>query len=54
MAEVADYFMLLTRCKGGRVIAEGYMCNHCGKDPDDKCGKPDPARVGWDEDIWLT
>jgi len=25
--------MGLVRCPGGRLIRDGYMCSHCGKDP---------------------
>ncbi len=42
--DVADKLAILSafgpftkRCKGGRLIADGYMCIHCGADPDHEC-----------------
>jgi hypothetical protein len=41
---------ILVRCPGGRLIRDGYMCGHCGKDPSEviekdgkryrSCGSP--------------
>lgn len=37
-AVVADRFMNLTRCLGGRTIASGLICPHCDShDPDNEC-----------------
>lgn len=36
-----------TRCPGGRLVTQGYVCAHCGHDytDDGKCKKPRrPAR----------
>lgn len=38
---LADMYLLLTRCKGGRVLVQGYCCPWCGSvDPGEECGKP--------------
>lgn len=39
-AALAETYMVLTRCVGGRVVNDGYMCNWCGNDPSEKCGNP--------------
>jgi hypothetical protein len=51
---------LLVRCPGGRLIRDGYMCGHCGKDPTEvierkgkryrSCGAP-AAQVIASEDL---
>ena len=45
--EYALSWMNFERCPGGRVILDGYMCAHCGKDPGfGKCGKPKRRKKG--------
>ncbi len=29
MARIADSFMDLRSCRGGRIVAEGLVCPHC-------------------------
>lgn len=38
LAFLADAYMLLDRCQGGRYIRQGYQCAHCGSEsPKEKC-----------------
>lgn len=38
---LADMYLNLTRCKGGRILNQGYCCPWCGStDPQEDCGKP--------------
>lgn len=49
-ANMGDAAAILTRCPGGRLIRDGYVCGHCGRDPTEvferdgkkyrRCGKP--------------
>ena len=41
--DAANCASILTRCPGGRLIRDGYMCGHCGEDPSaryDEKGEP--------------
>lgn len=38
---VADAYMSLGRCVGGRVVSPTHMCPHCGStDPSERCLAP--------------
>lgn len=48
MAAVASFSGFAGRCPGGRIIAKGYICIHCGGDPSDDdftCPEPIDQRV---------
>jgi hypothetical protein len=46
---LAESYLPMARCPGGRIIMDGYICAHCGKDPTDgKCGKPKRRRNALD------
>lgn len=32
-AAVGEFHAVTKRCPGGRLIADGYVCIHCGHDP---------------------
>ena len=40
MAMVLNSYLNVTRCPGGRITVEGYICPHCDHDmtTDGKCG----------------
>ena len=45
MIALANTYLSLTRCKGGRVVNEGYSCPHCGSnDPEEHCGNSESNR----------
>lgn len=33
LAKLAEAYLIIGRCPGGRPIVDGYMCHHCGADP---------------------
>lgn len=44
---VSDMHVILHRCKGERIISDGYCCPHCGSgDPRESCGAPRDSVIG--------
>lgn len=37
-AALANQYTAVTRCGGGRIINNGYICPHCGEDPSMRYG----------------
>lgn len=45
LVTLAENYLILRRCPGGRFIVDGYVCVHCLRDPTvEKCGKPKRKR----------
>jgi hypothetical protein len=43
---LADTHMFLTRCIGGRLQNDGFVCPHCSSyNPDNQCNSPMVAKV---------
>lgn len=42
---LANAYLTLVRCPGGRLVVDGYVCVHCERDPTvQTCGKPKRKR----------
>lgn len=38
---LADCYVAIQKCPGGRLIQKGFICPHCGNDPTiEGCGEP--------------